>query len=232
MSIVGNPLLLGGGKSDVFAFIVVTYPEGSTLTATKGSKVLTAGDTTGTWVFDIPEAGTWTVTATLNEKTATRNVTITEKGQSTEIGMSYRYYLIQNGVALSNPTLTRCSSRLGEECLHIGNTSNTHYFAWFEQENLTDFESVIIDFSNKHTHDPLKYGGSGIGISTEKSTPNTFSPENVYSSYTRVLNRNGEESISIDISSIVGLFYLAVDAEGTSEGDDRIWIEIKNFYLE
>lgn len=90
MSIVGNPLLLGGGKSSVFAFIVVTYPEGSTLTATKGGKVLTAGDTTGIWVFEIPEAGTWTVTSTLGGDTATVDVSIASKGQSEGIKLSYR----------------------------------------------------------------------------------------------------------------------------------------------
>lgn len=90
MSIIGNPLLLGGGKSSVFAFIVVTYPEGSTLTATNGTKTLTAGDTSGVWVFEIQEAGTWTVTSTLGSDTATTDVLITSKGQSEGIELSYR----------------------------------------------------------------------------------------------------------------------------------------------
>lgn len=89
MSIVGNPLLLGGGKSNVFAFIVVTYPAGSTLTAIKGSKVLTAGDTTGKWVFEIPEAGTWEIKSKLGDKESTRNVSISYKGQGETITLAY-----------------------------------------------------------------------------------------------------------------------------------------------
>ncbi len=79
----------GGKAKDVFAFIVVTYPVGSTLTATKGSKVLTAGDTTGTWVFEIPEAEAWTIFSTDGTETTEKNIIISIKGQIEEVKLSY-----------------------------------------------------------------------------------------------------------------------------------------------
>ena len=45
------------------ATINVTYPAGSTCTATDGKTTLTAPDTSGTWACIVPNAGEWTVTA-------------------------------------------------------------------------------------------------------------------------------------------------------------------------
>ena len=64
--------------SKLFAAIGVTYPAGSTLTCTNGTKTLTAKNTSGQWVFAIPEAGTWTVTATQGPNTKSQSVSILE----------------------------------------------------------------------------------------------------------------------------------------------------------
>lgn len=99
--IIGNPLLLGGGGGgDVFAFIIVTYPAGSVCTCTDGTKTLTAKDTTGSWVFEIPYAGTWTVSRTDGEQTASASVSINAKGQSESVELSYKLFIIRNGVML------------------------------------------------------------------------------------------------------------------------------------
>lgn len=43
------------------ATINVTYPAGSTCTATNGSTTLTAPNTSGTWACVVPNTGTWTI---------------------------------------------------------------------------------------------------------------------------------------------------------------------------
>lgn len=63
------------------ASIVVTYPAGSTLTAKNGSITLTATDTTGNYTFVVPMAGTWTITATDGNNTATTEVIVSAEGQ-------------------------------------------------------------------------------------------------------------------------------------------------------
>lgn len=88
MSLVLN-MVGGGGGGDTYAFIVVTYPAGSTCTCTNGSKTLTAKDTSGTWAFQIPEAGTWTVSCTDGTHTATAPVVISTEGQSESVTLSY-----------------------------------------------------------------------------------------------------------------------------------------------
>ena len=56
--------------------IVVTAPTGSTVTATLGSKVYTATESAGTWVFNVEDYGIYTVTATLDSQTASEEINV------------------------------------------------------------------------------------------------------------------------------------------------------------
>ena len=59
--------------------IIVTVTSGATVTATKGSKVVSGTSVNGTCTLTVPEAGTWSVKATLGGKTSdTKNVTFTD----------------------------------------------------------------------------------------------------------------------------------------------------------
>lgn len=99
MSLVFNMVGGGsGGGSDTYAFIVVTYPAGSTCTATDGTTTLTAPDTSGSWVCKVPNAGTWTVSCTDGTDSASANVSITTEGQSESVALSYGYWIFDNGV--------------------------------------------------------------------------------------------------------------------------------------
>ena len=57
------------------ATIHVTYPAGSICTATDGVTTLTAPDTSGTWVCELPNAGTWKVSTDLFVDAHTIDVT-------------------------------------------------------------------------------------------------------------------------------------------------------------
>lgn len=59
--------------------IVVTVKSGATVTATKGSKVVSGTAINGTCTLTVPEAGTWSVKATHNGQTSdTKSVTFTD----------------------------------------------------------------------------------------------------------------------------------------------------------
>ncbi|MBQ6404226.1 MAG: hypothetical protein IJI27_10010 [Oscillospiraceae bacterium] len=95
--------------------IIVTAPTGSTVTATDGTTILTAAESGGTWIFDIPNYGTWTVTATLGAATASGTVSITEVKQYT---MTLAYFAATlNITAPSGSTVTVTKD---------GATVNTH----------------------------------------------------------------------------------------------------------
>ena len=110
MSLVLNMVGGGSGSGDVYAFIVVSYPAGSTCTASNGTTTLTAPDTSGSVVFDIPTPSStpesWTVTSTDGVNTATETVRITYDGQSTSVNLAY-FYGIKRIYNSSDPTWIR-----------------------------------------------------------------------------------------------------------------------------
>lgn len=86
----------GGGKP--YAVISATYPAGSTCVCSNGSKTLKAKDTSGTALFVIPEAGTWTVTATSGSKSTSKAVSITAEGQVETVTLMFELLLFNNGL--------------------------------------------------------------------------------------------------------------------------------------
>lgn len=70
------------------ATITVTVDSGSTVTAVCGATTLTK-TSTGTAVFTVGKAGTWTITATKDGNTATGTVEITASGQSKNLTLDY-----------------------------------------------------------------------------------------------------------------------------------------------
>lgn len=67
----------GGGGASLSPIIVVSAPTGSTVTCKKGSTVLTAEESSGTWSFAIPAYGTWTVTGVSMGTTVEKTVSVT-----------------------------------------------------------------------------------------------------------------------------------------------------------
>ena len=80
------------------ATINVTYPAGSTCTATDGTTTLTAPDTTGSWACIVPNAGTWTVSCTDGTKTKSITVQISTDGEAKSVTLGYIEYLVKSGV--------------------------------------------------------------------------------------------------------------------------------------
>ena len=76
------------------ATINVTYPSGSAVTVTDGTTTLPAPDTSGIWTCIVPNAGTWTVTATDGTKSKDVEVSITTEGQVETVTISYSLQLL------------------------------------------------------------------------------------------------------------------------------------------
>lgn len=91
---IGRTNVGGGGSGNAFAYIGVTYPAGATLTCTDGKRTLRAKDTTGLYVFPVPYAGTWTVTATDGTQTDSRNVTVSTLWEVKTVNLSFSTRII------------------------------------------------------------------------------------------------------------------------------------------
>ena len=72
----GNPQVKDALSRIVPPQIIATAPTGSTVTCTKGGTTLTATESSGTWTFNVPDYGAWTVTATKSGQTATKSVVV------------------------------------------------------------------------------------------------------------------------------------------------------------
>lgn len=65
-----------GGGGGLLPRIIVTAPTGSTVTCVKDAVTLTATESSGTWTFDVPDFGTWTVNATKGAESTSKTVNV------------------------------------------------------------------------------------------------------------------------------------------------------------
>ena len=86
------------------AVIAVTYPAGSVCICVSGTKTLKARDTSGKALFNVPSAGTWTVSCTDGSSTVSKSVTITATGQVESVKLSYDLILYDSGDEYSDIT--------------------------------------------------------------------------------------------------------------------------------
>lgn len=88
------------------AQIVVTAPTGSTVTATLGTKVYTATESSGKWTFDVEDYGTYTIKATKNGQTATDTVTVSVVQQYTA---TLSYFTATIHVSIDSGSTVTCT---------------------------------------------------------------------------------------------------------------------------
>lgn len=104
---MANIIRLGGGagsKKAQLATIVVTAPTGSTVIATKGDITLTAPEVNGTWTFSVPEAGTWTLTATKGSENTSTTIDVIES-YDVELTYSWTATITGNGRTSASVTI-------------------------------------------------------------------------------------------------------------------------------
>ena len=93
----------GGGGGGLLPQIVVTVDTGSVITCTNGTTTLT-GTSTGSYTFEIPNYGTWTVSATLNGKTSSTKSIVIDTVKIYPITLGYIHiYGFTINEAESNP---------------------------------------------------------------------------------------------------------------------------------
>ena len=200
------------------AVIAVTYPKGSVCTCSNGTKTMKARDTSGKALFNV-FTGTWTVTATVGSKTASKSVTITDAGQAVNVALSFILYLRKG--------IDDCDADTG------GWISEAR--AW--GENVAGAGAPIVDKSNTWIELTQNYAKGGIyrtvnkidlsqyntlvvelAVSAADSHPEYFtfgiwSELGTYYRYNLAAYWNptdniGSTVISIDISNLNGSYYV------------------------
>lgn len=219
-----------GGGAKAFAFITATYPEGSVCTCTDGAKTLRAKNTTGTWVFDIPYAGTWTVSCTDGEHTTQKDVVIDSKGESSNIILSYVLYLIKEGVLQDGYAQTISGAgrwESGAGYIRLTQSSNAHFWGHIGVIDITGYSTLTIVVKAHHAEASATGYGYRFGIaSSQISSASYIASQNMPTG-------NGAFTSSLDISNVTqtnGIYFVS-DGEGYSGSSATTYTDITDLYF-
>lgn len=201
--------------STVIAFfaatINITYPAGSTCTCSDGTTTLSAPDTSGTWACIVPNAGSWTVTATDGNDSTNKSVSITADGQTENVVLSYTLVLYEkNGETVDwsykaydysvpsvNMTLDTLQSQYGE-----GNARRPTLYTTVKHD-ISSYDTLYGSF------DMTGSGSLYLGILSSPPATGCNSVEKVgFASYAS--GNGGKVDLTLDISSFTGEYYIAV----------------------
>lgn len=199
------------------ATIAVTYPAGSTCTCVNGSTTLTAVGTTGSYTFTVPNTGTWTVSCTDGEDTASENVSITADGQSASVTLAYELVLYNQGAydsstggwtgSSSTTTLTTQSHSSGSTFLYANNKINVSSYSTL---------SVRITSITSPYGDTL--GAIVMGASTTTSANFAATSPNFAASTSVKKTISSATIFTVDISSLSGEYYIVIQCSGGGLG--------------
>lgn len=203
-----------GGKwvqfsSEFTATINVTYPAGSTCTATDGTTTLTAPNTSGTWACAVPNAGAWTITATNGSQTKSKTVSITTNGQSATVALNYLVVLF-NGESFDDE-LTGGWNKSNNQCTVSGGYLHINGKGYITSKNKVDlspYTSIKFTVSNFLSGNSSKTD-SGIDVSN-------VNDQSSYVAYYSV-NKNG--TYSLDVSRLNGSYYIDFYCDGYTDMD-------------
>ena len=203
------------------ATIHVTYPEGSTCTATDGVTTLTAPDTSGTWACVVPNAGTWTVTVV--DKQWDENVVLTNDGQSVGVNMSERW-LYNSGV--DNEAITGGWFATNENSNLVFNTvalsANQKTFITNKKAiNIRNFKTVELYVSGKDG--PISTWVLGV-FSSPGQNKSMDPVANYMDPYINGL-------CSIDVSGLSGDYYIGAGIIRPNASTGTHWIKISSIRL-
>ena len=204
------------------ATIHVTYPAGSTCTATDGTTTLTAPDTSGTWDCVVPNAGTWTLGYNGHP---IDTVEITTNGQAETISLGL--YLFKAGEGMVMPiaygNASNATVNVSSDKISVSYTDSSGATTYIRNETPIDLTSYTA--LNARLKCTRRVDGGYVGKLVVRS--NAFeasgsSSEAVAS--TKIINDSTSKVYSVNISSLTGDFYVGV--HGCWEGElYDLWLE-------
>lgn len=202
------------------ATINITYPAGSTCTCSDGTTTLSAPDTSGTWTCIVPNAGTWTATATDGVENTSESVSITTDGQTVAVELSYYTYLFKPNTDTTNVTggwqlnsngsLDSAGDQLVATFTNAYNHRKAFNVATINKIDFTEFTTLVATCkaADKNNAAPssatfavasTQDGFNAAGTASTKVASTTFS--------------NSTTTVQIDVSGISGSYYVTFVVE-------------------
>lgn len=205
---------IGGGSGKLFAAIGVTYPEGSALTCTNGTKTLTAKNTSGQWVFAIPEPKTlpetWTVTAALGTSSKSQSVSITKEGQFESVALSFALVLFDGINGVNNTAATGTWRKSGVDTFTV--SADSIYFALSDSGESNAEKSCYARTGNKI--DLTDYTSLSVNISSiEKDSTDLYLAISADGTTKAASISLAKGTRKLDVSKYTGQYYIAFFCE-------------------
>lgn len=219
----------GGGAKDAFAYIAVNYPVGSTCTATNGVRTLTAKDTSGKFVFNIPNSGTFPQNWTVSESTNNNSKTVSVSGEHAWVAVDLVDTYEKLAADIAQTDFARLSMSVGDT-----ETYDTN------RKILTrvSSEPIILMFgtsNNNNTNGIMSYAFISLNpvmsgcyftqsmLASGWTTRSHYTPNGTqyYVYYTSTNPNNGAYSITID--GVVSLSGISNSTTKFATGRTYIW---------
>lgn len=199
------------------ATISVTYPAGSACTCSDGTTTLTAPDTSGSCVFTVRNIGSWTVSATDGNETASSVVAITSDGQAENVTLLYEMYLYNAGEQYVDITggwtdsgwtygaFEVVSATIGDNSMTVkGQTNKASVVGTKNMINMDNISKIYVDI------DVTTGGSIYCGVTGTLNASECLAGVHTGASTT------GASTIEVDVSSLTGEYYFVIFAIGSS----------------
>lgn len=193
------------------ATLQITYPAGLVCTATNGTSVRTAPDTSGTWTCAVDRAGTWTVTA----GAWSGAVTLTEKGQQASLRLAQ--WIVKDGViteiGLSNLLISgrNLTPTQEEGSILLHNTLNSQAVGLLSGEklDLTNAAKITADVEilTAGTSTTAKFNGIAVAL-TQNTQYSSLANAGTGIAHEAISRTTGRQTLTLDTSGITGQWYV------------------------
>lgn len=207
------------------AYINVTYPAGSTCTCTNGGTVLTDPGISGTYTFVVPNAGSWVVSCTDGNQTASATVTIATSGENKSTELKYRLNLYSSGsdnTAVTGGWETGTTGGTYTKFTVTSNTITSSYngqlpgWGWVSTRNainVTEYSKITVLASVSD------FSADGEYYLTLYDTDDEV-----------IMQQNGplaksEVILTLDVSTLSGDYYPTIEASQVAMTVRRVYLE-------
>lgn len=200
------------------AIINITYPKGLTCKATNGSTTLTAPDTSGTWVCEVPNAGEWTVKLSTG---FAEKVTVGATGESHTVNKWYVYKDGDQRTDLTGGWVKRsgtASITFADNMITIDSKTSTNQPKGAVHTtnflNLSGFTSLKANITIKQYNTTVSLASAGVHSSGNKDLAST--------------STKNDAIVSVDISSIESLseIYPFFHENAAKANLLQMWLEV------
>lgn len=192
------------------ATINITYPAGLACTATNGSTILNAPDTSGTWACVVPNKGTWTITA--GDWSAEADMATSGQTETVRVAR----WIVKNGVPTDIGYSTLLVSQYpvtitpADGYLNLNNSSGGSGVVSDSKVDISSAKMIIADvdiITVTNAGNYANFKGVGLALSADKGYAYTSAANKGIKSV-KLSTETGRQTMKLDVENITGDWYI------------------------